>query len=116
MSNLESLLGHYYLEILSDYHYGNPTTKREKEQVKPKIQSLLFEALEMDDNNYLEWKNDAKAYLATKELDGMPKEETAAITPTASNWKALLMLRKHLDYSLKKQYLQIDTSHDLWRL
>ena len=34
---------------------------------------------------------------------------------TASKWKALVMLGRHLDYSLKKQYLQIDTPHDLWR-
>ena len=90
-------------------------TKRQKEEVKPKIQSLLFEALEADSSNYLEWSNDAKAYLAVEELDGILKEETAMATPTALMWKALLMLHRHLDYSLKKQYLQIDTPQDFWR-
>ena len=92
-----------------------PAMKRQKEEVKPKIQSLLFEALEADGSNYLEWSNDAKGYLAAEELHGTLKEETVAAAPTTSKWKALLMLHKHLDYSLKKQYLQIDTPHDLWR-
>ena len=89
--------------------------KRQKEEMKPKIQSLLFEALDADRINYLEWSNDAKAYLAAEDLDGTVKEETTATTTAASKWKALLMMRRHLDYSLKKQYLQIDTPHDVWR-
>ena len=61
------------------------------------------------------WSNDAQAYLVAEKLDGMLKEKTAVAAPTTSKWKALLMLHKHLDYSLKKQYLQIDTPHDLCR-
>ena len=59
-------------------------TKRQKEEVKSKIQSLLFKAVEVDDNNYLEWSNDGKMYLATKELDGTLKEEIATTAPIAS--------------------------------
>ena len=69
----------------------------------------------MDGSNYLEWSNDAKAYLAAEELDDTPKEEIAMAASIALKWKALLMLRMHLDSSLKKQYLQIDTTYDLWR-
>ena len=89
--------------------------KCQKVEVKPKTQSLLFETLKANGSNYLEWSNDAKAYLVAKELDGTLKEETAAAAPTTSKWQAWLMLRRNLDYSLKKQYLQIDTPYDLWR-
>ena len=61
-----------------------PATKRQKEEVKPKIQSMLFEALEADGSNYLEWSNNAKAYFATKELNGTLKEETTMAIPITS--------------------------------
>ena len=88
-----------------------PATKRQKEEVKLKIQSVLFEALEVDNSNYLEWSNDTKAYLAADELNGTLKEETAVAAPTASKWKALLMLRRHLGYwrQLKKCFLHEKT-------
>ena len=51
-------------------------TKRQKEETKPRIQSLLFKMLEVDGRNYLEWSNDIEAYLASRELDGTLKEAT----------------------------------------
>ena len=89
-------------------------TKRQKEEVKPRIQALLFEALEADGSNYLEWSNDAKAYLVAEELDGTLKTPAAANIPVASQWKALLILRRHLDYSLRKQYIHINKPDILW--
>ena len=38
------------------------------------MQSLLFKVLGTDDNNYLGWRNDAKAYLAADKLDGIVEE------------------------------------------
>ena len=51
-------------------------SKDKKEETKPKVQSLLFEALEADDSNYLGWSIDVKIHLAAEELD-------AAINPKA---------------------------------
>ena len=67
----------------------------------------------MDKSNYLEWSNDAKAYLVAEELDRTLKEAIAANILAASKWKALWILRRHLDYFLSKQYLQVDKPDDL---
>ena len=64
-----------------------PFMKRQKEEVKPKIQSLLFEALEADGINYLEWSNDANAHLAVEELDGTLKEEMSWPPPQPQSGK-----------------------------
>ena len=50
---------------------ATPTSKQE---IKPRIESFLCEALEADGSNYFEWSNNAKVYLATEELDGTLKE------------------------------------------
>ena len=71
--------------------------------------------MEAHGSNYLEWSNNAKAYLAAKEFDGTLKEATTADIPAALKWKALLILRRHFDYSLIKQYLQVDKPDDLWK-
>jgi hypothetical protein len=89
-------------------------TKCQKEDSKPKVQSLLFEALEADGSNYLEWNIDLRTYLAAEELQGAIKLNAEEITAASRN-KALLILRRHIDYSLRKQYLMISTPHELWK-
>jgi hypothetical protein len=44
-----------------------PAAKRLKED-KPKLQSLLFEALKADGSNYMEWSIDLKTFLASEDL------------------------------------------------
>ena len=89
-------------------------TKRQKEDIKPKVQSLFFKALEVDDNNYLEWSIDVKTYLAAEELEAAINSKVKEF-PTATQCKALLILQRHIDYSLRKQYLLIDTPDELWK-
>jgi hypothetical protein len=89
-------------------------TKCQKEDSKPKVQSLLFEALEADGSNYLEWNIDLRTNMAAEELQGAIKLNAEEITAASRN-KALLILRRHIDYSLRKQYLMISTPHELWK-
>jgi hypothetical protein len=79
-----------------------PATKRQKEENKPKVQSLLFEALEADGSNYLEWSIDFKTYLTAEELEGAINPKGKEVMG-AQQSKALLILRRHIDYSLRKQ-------------
>ena len=44
------------------------TPKDKKDEGKPKVQSLLFEALEADESNYLGWSIDVKTHLAAEQL------------------------------------------------
>jgi hypothetical protein len=90
-----------------------PVPKRLKED-KPKLQSLLFEALEADGSNYMEWSIDLRTFLASEDLHGTIKKNNAEIAATSKN-KALLMIRRHLDYSLRKQYLTLSSPHELWK-
>jgi hypothetical protein len=82
-------------------------TKRPPEG-KARVQTLLFEALEADGSNYLEWSIDARSYLCAEELDGSLAATPSADILASSTWKALLILRRHLDISLLKQYIQVD--------
>jgi hypothetical protein len=90
-----------------------PAAKRLKED-KPKLQSLLFEALEADGSNYMEWSIDLRTFLASEDLQGTIKKNNEEIAATSKN-KALLMIRRHLDYSLRKQYLTLSSPHELWK-
>ena len=89
-------------------------TKHKKEDSRPKVQSLLFEALEANGCNYLEWSIDVKTYLVVEELEVAINPKAKKILAVAQ-CKALLILRRHIDYSLRKQYLLIDKPEELWK-
>jgi hypothetical protein len=93
---------------------ATPATTRPPEG-KARVQPLLFEALEADRSNYLEWSIDARSYLCAEELDGSLAAIPPADISASSTWKALLILRRHLDISLCKQYIQVDQPNDLWK-
>ena len=60
-----------------------PATKYKKEDSKPKVQSLLFEALKADGCNYLEWSIDVKTYLAAEELEATINPKAKEISAAA---------------------------------
>ena len=93
---------------------ATPITKHQKDDSKPKVQSLLFEALEGNSSNYLEWSINIKIYLAAEELEATINPKAKEIS-AAVQCKALLILWRHIDYSLKKQYLLIDKLEELWK-
>jgi hypothetical protein len=92
---------------------AEPSSKRPKES-NARIQPLSFEALEADGSNYLEWSINAKSYLCAEELDGTLESPTPRGLPATSKWKAFLILRRHLDNSLRQQYIYVNDPHTLW--
>ena len=91
---------------------ASSTSKDKKENGKPKVQSLLFEALEADGSNYLGWSIDVKIHLAAEEL-GEAINPKAKDVPVAVQSKTLLILRRHIDYSLRNQYLLVEKPDEL---
>ena len=90
------------------------TPKDKKDEGKPKVQSLLFEALEADGSNYLGWSIDVKTHLAAEEL-GEAINPEAKDVPAYVQSKALLIVRRHIDYSLQNQYLLVEKLDELWK-
>ena len=86
--------------------------KDKKEDRKPKVQSLLFEALEADSRNYLGWSINVKTHLAAEELE-VAINPKAKDVPVAVQSKALLILRRHIDYLLRNQYLLVEKPDEL---
>ena len=86
------------------------------------MQSLQFNPLHADGSNFLGWVNDAKIILCVgdlaKTLATQPStsSDPAQQIPAATRWQALHQLRRHLDQSLRLQYLQIEDPVELWAL
>lgn len=76
---------------------------------KPRAQSLLFTLLKDDGSNFLEWNIDIRTYLNAEELHVVVKKRQADEPPilASTKWKALNMIRRHLDSSLRLQYIQV---------
>ena len=78
--------------------------------------------LETDGENYLEWAIDARMHLTAEELDGaigyldQEIQLVAEGLPASVQSKALKALRRHLSYSLWKEYLHISDLAELWQL
>ena len=81
----------------------------------PRLQLLLFRALEADGSNYMEWSVDAKTHLTPNELDNALTSPMPAHQSAATKCCALVLLRRHLDDSLRQQYIQIVNPVDLWQ-
>ena len=88
--------------------------KDKKDERKPKVQSLLFEALEADGSNYLGWSIDVKNNLAAEEL-GEAINPEAKDVPAYVQSKALLIVRRYIDYLLWNQYLLVEKPDELWK-
>ena len=90
--------------------------KKSPWEINSWVQPLLFDALEADGSNYMEWSIDVKAYFFLKELEDVIDSEPEEDFPNSSKWKALLVLRRHLHYSLWQEYIQVDNRAELWHL
>ena len=85
------------------------TTSREA-----RTPALMFDALVADGSNFLEWHNDICTYLCAEELDGALHQATAETMQVSWRNKALLLIRRHMDSSLRQQYIQIQDPAELW--
>ncbi len=79
-----------------------------------RTQTLMFDALEADGRNFLEWHDDISTYLCAEELDGALTHETTEGLAKPKNWQALLVIRRHMDASLRQQYIQVREPAELW--
>ena len=81
------------------------------------MQSLLFEPLNASGSNFTEWINDVKVFLQAENIaqaiskDEIPEE---AQLPASTKWHTLMVLRRHLDHTLRIQYLHIENPAELW--
>jgi hypothetical protein len=78
-----------------------------------RTQTLMFDALEPDGSNFLEWNNDVSTYLCAEELDGTLDAETTRTLLMPWKWQALLVIRRHMDASLRQQYIQVHDPAEL---
>ena len=79
-----------------------------------RTQPLFFDPLEPDGSNYLEWQVDMRTYLYAEELDATLKLEPEEEISPPYKWQTLLILRRHLDTSLRQQYIQVEEPAQLW--
>ena len=71
-----------------------------------RLQALIFEPLAVDGTNFMEWTNEVRTYLSSEDLDDALYHSTSADLPKSRRQQALMILRRHLDASLRQQYLQ----------
>lgn len=74
-----------------------------------RTQALVFTALAPDGNNFLEWDNDMTTYLMAEELADALYAASGLAMPVSHCYQALVIIRRHLHPTLRKQYLQVDT-------
>jgi hypothetical protein len=55
-----------------------------------------------------------KTYLCAEELDVTLEDEQEEEIPPPYKWQTLLILRRHLDSSLRQQYVQVQEPAELW--
>ena len=79
-----------------------------------RTQPLLFDPLEPDGSNYLGWNIDMKIYLCAEKLDITLEPQTEEEVPQTYKWQTLMLLRRHLDSSLRQQYIQVKDPAELW--
>ena len=94
---------------------GSASKNSPNKKEAPRLQLLLFEALEVDGSSYMRWGIDAKTHLTADELEGALISPTLEhISTTAKCW-ALVLLRRHLDTALQQQYIQVADPANLWK-
>ena len=78
-----------------------------------RLQSLVFPLLDVSGSNYLEWAVDAKTYLVAEEIDDAIQAAAEAL-PASTLAKAFQALRRHLDSSLRHEYIQVEHPAEIW--
>ena len=81
------------------------------------MQSLFFEPLNASGSNFSEWTNNVKVFLQAERIaqvinkGPVPKEEQL---PESTKWHTLMVFRRHMDHTLRIQYLHIEDPAELW--
>ena len=90
------------------------TTMATQARKETRTVPLIFDHYEPDGSNYMDWRFNIRANLAAEELDATidlhPEEEI----PSPYLWQAMLIMRGHMDPSLRMQYLPEENLARLW--
>ena len=79
-----------------------------------KLANVDFEIVDITGSNYLNWRLDLKFYLRASNLlptIAVPNEASDAVKA-----KAMIYIRRHIDKSLKTEYLTMEDLAELWSL
>jgi hypothetical protein len=79
-----------------------------------RLQALQFTPLAADGSNFLEWENDVKIALGAEEFLLYIDMVTALGLPEVLKFQTLQILRRHIDPSLRQQYIQVEHPTNLW--
>lgn len=89
-------------------------TKITPQYLESRLQALSFTPLNSNGSNFLEWVNDAKVVLAADDLSKTLEPEGEEEIGQVYKPQALLTLRRHLDQSLRLQYITLMDPEKLW--
>jgi hypothetical protein len=81
---------------------------------EPRLQPLQFNPLHSDGSNFLEWLNDAKTVLSAEDLDYTLDDDPRGEIFDTYKAQALLLIKRHLDQTLRLRYIQINDPALLW--
>jgi len=66
---------------------------------------LIFDQLEPNGSNYTDWNFNIRTTLAADELDATLEVHPDEEIPSPYMWQAMLIMRRHMDPSLRMQYI-----------
>ena len=75
---------------------------------------FLFDQLEPDGSNYTDWNFNIRATLCADENDTTLELHPEDEIPPSFLWAALLLMRRHMDPSLRMQYIAEESPARLW--
>ena len=79
-----------------------------------KLANVDFEILDISGDNYLNWRLDLKFHLRANNL--LPTITVPNEATDAEKAKAMIYIRRHIDKSLKTEYLTVEDPAELWSL
>ena len=77
-----------------------------------KLASVDFEILDISGSNYLNWRLDLKFHLRANNL--LPTITVPNAASDADKARAMIYIRRHIDKSLKTEYLTVEDPAELW--
>ena len=79
-----------------------------------KLANVDFEILDISGSNYLNWILDLKFHLRASHL--LPTITVPNETSNTEKAKVMIYIRRHIDKSLKTEYLTVEDPAELWSL
>ncbi|KAK9924068.1 hypothetical protein M0R45_032456 [Rubus argutus] len=78
------------------------------------LNKLDFDALEVSGRNYFQWTEDVKLHLTAKKIRSTIQDDNVASTHQKA--EAMILIRRHMDRSLQREYLGEEEPRNLWAM